>query len=85
MSRTHARISAEFTESGMPPRRILAHIVDRLGDGDTVTVAEELGTGALIVAITYADGSGLCGWVQISDDAALSLADALTRREPHNP
>lgn len=73
-----------FGESGMPPRRILARVTDRLGDGDAVTIAEELDTGGFIVALTYGDGSGLCGWTQIDDDAAARIAAALTRRVPRN-
>ncbi|MET8427764.1 hypothetical protein [Nocardia sp. NPDC004860] len=74
----------EFAESGMPPRRILARVVDRLGDGDAVTIAEELDTGALIVAITYGDRDGFAPWVQISDESAARIAAALTRRQPRN-
>ncbi|GAB2554831.1 hypothetical protein [Nocardia heshunensis] len=44
-------------------------------NGDAVTVARELATGALLILITYDNGTGLRTWARISDEQAAQLVE----------
>ncbi|WP_067722802.1 hypothetical protein [Nocardia yamanashiensis] len=70
----------QITNAGAPRFCTLVRVGDRHGDGDAVTVGREIASGGFLLAVTYGDRTGVCAWIQISDDDAARIAVALNSR-----